>query len=215
MTDSLPARVARLENSVRVIAACFGMSDVEKAVCSPVREATLREAADAVRARAEMLEPWIVSNTSTWRAGAEVAIAAIEALLAAPAPQPPEPVKALPGGLVQHDLRYDVSDAFDAWWATVHMTPYSRLDDTWRMCFEAGYEAASSKPQPADGLVEQMAEALRELYETHTREPQHNFDFDQLNSFYGRKRRAVMMASDALIAYEQERERAKEGGEHG
>ena len=253
MTDSLPARVARLEASTdarlaeaetelvwlrnqlgRVEAA---MRVIVRHRSDPItvlaksedttREATLREIEARVRA---IPEPYLDPVASNFETGAsagrkertEEVLAVINALLTAPAPQPPEPERVESHSDLLNRMGTDAAKWAAEFRQTALRLGYSDMDEGWLIGWFANaivraqdevHQASDPQPPPADGLVDWLAEALKELYETHTRAPQHDWDFGQLDSFYRKQRRALVRAADALTAYEQERERAKEGGD--
>ena len=112
MTDSLPARVARLESAVRMLAVCCDLPDVdneqqvervlsgERDYAPPpdtTREATLREALKEREGMCDFVLPCEDERSMGYAEGLEQgALSAcdrVKAMLTAPAPQPPEPVE--------------------------------------------------------------------------------------------------------------------------
>lgn len=201
----LAERLTNVENAVRVL-----VKAADAPTPDPTRETTLRE----VLAELDSIDRFDHGSSNPYAKGNSDGISEclyrVKKLLTAPAPQPPEP-RLVVSGLEIDGLIGRLRETTNMLHATVEQLhdyghePTVAADraisenDQLIIDLRAAVERQKESP-PADGLVEALRKAKSWLEAT---------DFGERNS----GRALYQHIGETLAAYEQERERAKEGGD--
>ena len=214
MTDSLPARVAqlwdtlngefrgrldRLEQTVVSVAAHREQERRFQAACAAMAGVFANPEVDTYKDREYVIREAV--------RGADALLAALASSSTAPAPQPPEPEPVENSAAPTIDLESVVSDIFllvepvssddhsDAEMARVLEQVRALVDKT-----------LGPQPPPADGLVDALRKIANSVF-SEMEDCGHQVIAEEMDIYA-----AAAIAEAALTAYEQERERAKEQG---